>query len=643
MKEWKVDLRDPETWRRRLAVSREIRDTRARQLGWDRAQDAFQGKLLAEVPSQDTVVVNFPYAYVSNILPSVYFSQPRILVRPTKEAYRQAAQLLEPLLNYQIRRLRFSRQARRAILDAIIIGHGWVKLGWATKYGEIPGESPRNEPLSAGKKITIRNIRFREGSPFFYRIDPRMMLVDPRASSWEEVRWVAQLAYRPYDYLMDDPFIQNKDKISPGYRLEGSQDMQVIPRDQRDRIGEAFCLCYEIWDLDSERVMMLAEGSSDWQRFEKWPYPYLDGVPFYFLQAGDGIDDIYPVSPLSMWLDQVDELSKIRTLQLDALYRARGKLVVQQGALDNEELEKLRDPQEDIIVAKDINGIQAIKTLTLDPNAYICEDRVKRDIMDISGLSELQYGNLPGGRVTATLGMIAQRSTTVRLRRFVDAIRDWLIDVAGDMAVMLAHKMPEPQQVAITTQGGLDWLEITRADIQGEFLFDLDVSEMAPLSREARQKEAVDLVSLLSQAPDIAKRRRLYEDVLEAFGKTEPDAYLKPEMGPPVDPQYENELMVQGIEILPNPEEDVQLHLRVHGDFIQGPLYQSVARDVPAVANIFSAHIQRTMAMARELPQAKPAAGAGAPRLGANAAQLEQGRVLAAAQPPVVPEGLGGM
>jgi hypothetical protein len=551
--------------------------------------------------------------------------------------------MLEPLLNYQIRRMRFAREARRSILDAIVVGHGWGKLGWATKYGEVPGPPTDNKPLSPGKKTSMRHIRFREGAPFFFRIDPRMILTDPRAASFEEVRWICQMIYRPYDYLMEDPFIEHKDRIQPGSRMQGTADPKPIStRKDEPSLGETLCLCYEIWDLDSQRVRFLVEGSPDWQRDEEWPYPFLEGTPFYFLASTDGVDDIYPVSPLNTWLDQVDEISKIRTMQLDALYRAKGKLVIQQGAMDNDEIEKLKDPLSDVIIAKDIKGILPIKTLTLDPNAYICEDRVKRDIMDISGLSELQYGNIPGGRVTATLGMISQKASSIRMKRLVDAIRDWILDIAGDLALMLGNRMPEPQQITVTTQGGIDWLEVARNDIQGEFLFDMDVTEMAPLSREARQKEAIDLAALLSQAPDIAKRRRVYADVLEAFGKSEIDAYLQPDMGPPADPQYENELMIQGIEVLPNPQEDMALHLQVHGNFLESELFTSVSQDVPAITNLFSAHIQRTMALARQmggLESTAPQRPQGGVNLGPGAASLEQGRPLATAQPPVGPEG----
>lgn len=641
MPEWKVDTRDPKVWDRRLTVAKRIRDARGKELRWHDAYEAYKGRILASTPTEDTIVVNFPQAYISNMLPSVYFTQPRLQVRPTQEAYREAARLMEPLTNFAFRRMRFARQARIAVQDMLLIGHGWLKMGWATKYGELPGPEQGiqgNEAITMVEKTADRQVHFEPGMPFAKRIHPYLMLVDPAASSWEEVRWLAQMAYRPYQYLMEDPFIKHKDRIKPGYVLDADQGYRLkTPTEQRELENEGYALTYEIWDLDSKKVRLLSEGSEAWQRDEEWPYSFMAGHSFYLLTASDPTDDIYPYSPMMSWYQQVQELSKIRTAQLDGLYRARGKTIVEKGAIDNDELEKLRNPLEDVIVVREIDKITTLRTPAIDPNLYICEDRVKRDILDISGLSELQYGNIPGGRVTATVGLIAQKASAIRTRRIIDSIKEWMLDVGRDLSLMLANRMPDEQQVAITTDTGQDWIAIARADVQGEFLFDLDVTEMAPLSREARQKESLDLWSALAMVPE-SKRRRLATDMLEAYGRTNIEAYLHPDMGPPADPSYENEMMIQGIEVLPNAAEDFELHLRIHADFMESELFGQVATEVPAIRNIFSAHVQRTIALANQVtvteqPKARAQGTAFSP---------QQGRPLAGSQPMAASQSTGG-
>lgn len=639
---WKINLQDPNVWNRRIEVARRVRSIRERELRWQDAYQAYQGKILADTPTNDTVVVNFPQAYISNMLPSVYFTQPRIQVRPTQEAFREAAKLMEPTVNFAIRRMRMARQARRSIQDMLLIGHGWFKLGWATKYGEIPGpeQGVQNEPLSAVDKLADRQIYFRPGHAFGKRVHPFMMLADPTADCWEEVRWVDHMTYRPYHWLMEDPFIKHQERIYPGHTMDTETGVYrpKTEAEKRDQDDQGFVLTHEIWDLDSRRVRLLADGSDAWQRDEAWPYEFMPGLPFYLLQASDPVDDIYPQSPLMSWYAQVQELSKIRTMQLDTLYRARGKTIVAKGAMDDDEIEKMKNPLEDVLIAREPEKITSLRLPTIDPNLYICEDRVKRDILDISGLSELQYGNIPGGRVTATVGMIAQKASAIRTRRIIDAIKEWMLDIGRDLSLMLANRLPEEQQVAITTDTGQEWLTVSRADIEGEFLFDMDVTEMAPLSREARQKEALDILASVGQTP-VAKLRRVVADVLEAYGRTEIDAYLNPDMGPPADPQYENELMIQGIEVLPNPAEDFELHLRVHADFMEGDLFQSVVGEVPAIRNLFAAHIQRTIALANQVMAAQGGNG-GAPRSVGQSAQ--QGRPLATSQPAASSQTTGG-
>ena len=278
---------------------------------------------------------------------------------------------------------------------------------------------------------------------------------------------------------------ENKKEISPGWTLQNTR-IEQLARTSREPQDQHRVLCHEIWDLDSNRVRMICEGSERWQRVETNPYDgIIDGLPFYPITPSDGLFDWFGESPINMFLDQVIEISKIRTKQLDHIYRMPGKVLANRSSFTDEEIKQMRDPDEHFVTCTDPHQVKDFAALRPDPNMYIVEERAKGDIEHVSGFSELTLGKTPGSRTTATVGMIAARASSVRIKRVIDAVEEFVIWAGTDLSGLIAAFAPDEYQIQVMGDRGIEWLAVSRNDLKGEFFFEIDVTEMAPISRVA--------------------------------------------------------------------------------------------------------------------------------------------------------------
>jgi hypothetical protein len=150
---------------------------------------------------------------------------------------------------------------------------------------------------------------------------------------------------------------------------------------------------------------------------------------------------------------------------------------------------------------------------------------------------------------------------------------------------------------------------------------------MSHVSKAERVKSAYDELIALSPFRQV-KVEALIRKFLHANGHMNVDEFMHPPMGPPMDPMYENSLMSRGIPVQVNPNEDFELHLRVHNEWISSPAYQQLVMQVPAIQQMVSAHIQQTTRSYEEMQQRQGARPA-EPGVTANS---QQGRQLVTSQ-----------
>ena len=641
-------------WFKELMRAKNKRDHFATQQEWDKTRNIWDtgaisvtlemqnDKQQGEALSQSTFV-NWLWAFGQTFIPAVYWKHPEIHVYAKKPMYEASVPIVEAVINGAFEQTKFRRALRRSMQDMLVYGHGWIKLGWFTKFGQVPlGQLP--DDVRALQKPSLldteSNLIFDE--PYAYRVSPERVLIDPEASCYDEISWLAQMSFVSFESVQKDPYLKHTKDITPLSYADGANSAFLpIERGEDWNTKEnRWCKMWEIWDRERKRVIIMLQGSAKFNRELPWPYPDVYGFPYKFLHVTDSIDDIYPISPMLPWLPLVEELSFVRSMRMDHLQKMPNKAMVPPNVLDEDGIRDFLDPAQDVVMCQgDPKQIENWKGLQPDANLYASEDKIKEDIREISGFSEILSGQVPFSRIAATTSAIMERNATIRFDHYSELVADFILDCAKDLHQIVRKYQSFPQQIKVTGEPQNEWIEIDQATLQGDFWFKLDIEEMSVSSKQQRIKEAYDALSALAPFQQQVKVEALIRDFLIALGKSSLDQYMHPPAGSPLDPVFENQTMSQGLPVEPNPNEDFQLHLAIHSQYVESPQYAQLVARVPQIGALFSEHLQKTSRMADMQQQLDPSAGKGGARPSGAAQGLQQGQALATSSPTGGPTG----
>lgn len=648
---------EPQYWVGALSDSEQYREAYARRYEWSKLKKIWNTGALHTVVETNTPqqppglnfqssFVNWIWSFCQTFIPAVYYRQPHIRIFPKQPMYGANAPLVESITNALVQRCAFRKEEIKSIADALIYGHGWTKIGWYTKPGQVPDpETPPDQDALQREGTIDTDFNMSLGEGYMVRVNPENILVDNYASCYEEMRWIAQTYYAPLDAVKADPYFKNKSHITSVDLLAENDigndiGMPVTTDSNRNSHNEQWVRIWEIWDRIDRKVRWLCSGCDRWNRVVNWPFPELKGFPFKPLLFTEGCNQFYPVSVLLPWLPLVEELSTLRTIRMRHLHKMIPKVLLPQGLLDEEQMDRFGDPD---VEFQECNGDPnaqkpfIFEGMKPDANLYASEEAIKSDIRDISGFSELLSGQVPFSRIAATTSAIMEKNATVRFDHYSERLADHILDCVKDMFLIARKMMVFPQVVEVTGDAEPEMVQITAEALRGEYHFQMELEDLSISTRQQKVKEAFDALQTLGQVPNV-KLYALARDFLSALGKHDIAQYLDPPQGPPLDPNYENKLMSQGVPVRPTPMEDFALHLRIHRQFMQSPAFSAIQR-VPQLVALFSEHIQETnqMAQAQMMAAQGPRRGGGAQgnplqniRPGAS---MQQGGALSGSQP----------
>jgi hypothetical protein len=581
-----------------------------------------------EAPHTSAGYVNWPWAFKESFIPAVYTKQPEIYVYPKRSMYAQNAHLVQANTNAALNAVGISREVKRMLLDCLVFGHAWLKIGWFTRFGQLP----RGAGTTVDEKISTLDMDMDMiiDMPYAYRLAPKLVHVDPEADRYEDIRWIAQEYYQPYDDIQKDPFLRyTKDASALSYGEE-NEIPSLFDKQGTEAKKRQWARIYEIWDRESEKVLVLCDGCDKFSRVvTSFPYSNIRGFPFKYLTLTEAVDKFYPPSPILAWLPMVNELGFIRATRMEHMQKMINKIINEENNIDEEELKKAQDPECEYFEVRDIEKIKDFRGLQPDPNLYASEERIESTIRDISGFSELISGSVPYSKLTATTSQIAAQHSTIRFQHATQIVSEFIREVAQDLFFIVKDYQEYPVSVRISDDPNAALQDITREQLDGEFDFRVLIEDMSHISKAERVKGAYDELIALSPFKEV-RRETLIRKFLEANGHININEFMYPPMGPPVDPMYENSLMARGVPVQVNPREDHELHLRVHNEWISSPAYQQLVAQMPAVQQLVSAHIQETN---RAYEEYRGEAGENARQRPGVTAQTQQGRQLASSTP----------
>lgn len=540
----KVD--DIKTWKERINISKKFQKKEAQV--WRRYVDLYNNKQWPDVvKSEDRITVNYIYATVATAKPMLYFKNPHILVIPKMEQYRPGALIAERALNYEWIEYRLKERIKMAILDALIMGHGWIK-----------------QHLQ-GNKIVAE------------RVSPFDMFVDPEAkNNWRKARYLIHRTYRPVKEVKENPNYTNTKNLQATEKLsEELTGAEKLPPEFQDDIKRVEL--WEIHDRENDKLRVHATGHEKWLRNDKeHPYKNIEDFIFEMLRLIEVPDKFYPMSSVAPIESPCKELNKTRTQLMNHRKRHKRIVLYDRNKIKPDEMDKVEKSETMSFIGIDAwetgkEPMWPVPDLQLGADVYAIEKIIKDDITRIYGQSEYQRAGEQPGVSTATEAMMIERGQKLRPDEMLDIIQDFCVDIAKKRLQMMKEFYSANHMYRFAGDlGEIQWGNFTKDDIQGEYDVDIEVASSMPWSEEMRRKMNMDALNLLSN-PQLQvqlqregveiKVKELVKSVLKdmkqgdasrilvEFNKQSPQPFMAGELeGKPMDVQKLQEKMAPGNE-----------------------------------------------------------------------------------------------
>lgn len=529
---------------------------------WRRMVDMYAGKHYDRESSSDRMVVNRAFKTKNVIAPSVAVNNPKFLVGARTPDKAPHAVVVQEILNYMWRTNRYQDEFRAAVDDALIVGHGWLKVGYKFKAEKVEIKRPKTdeerneeetEPGVDDREAVEGNVesetKIVDDRPFAERISFYDIFVDPDARNMGELRWIAQRVRRPVaDAQVDRRYVGKRpDGGLVRSRLKATERDGWDPADQDEReslnsnaASKGFVDVWEYYDLREGTVATFALECEDGFLIPPSPVPYSFGHPFEMLRNYNVPDRFYPMGELEAIEVLQRELNKTRTEQMLHRRQNQRKYIVKPGAFNEKGIRDLQSDEDNVVVemaTPEYTAQEAIAPMPshqISADAYNMSDVITNDIDDTTGVIDFGQTSI---RRTATEASLMQDHLNARSADKLAQIELALARVGGKLIKLLQQFMRGEQVIRIVgSEAAPMWLQYDKDYIAGEFDFEVEAGSTQPRNESFRAQRAMQLMDAMSPflqmgvADPVAVMRKVLQD---GFGVRDPSVYIA-QQGPPI-------------------------------------------------------------------------------------------------------------
>lgn len=528
-----------ERYQRALDVSAKWRQHEGYDDTWERMIKLYKMKHFPQgISNEERIAIAVAFASINVIYPAISVNYPKITVAGRTPDDDDASVIVEAVINYWWRHYGYKKHFRLAAKDFLILGHGWLKVGYRYKEKELglgedeiresyeeartqldayamanpelaadlPGDDDLRDSLPQSKAVPV------EDRPFVERVSPFNVYVDPEATSMDDIKWIAQKIVRSVEDVKND----ERYKRSVRNDIKGDS----APREfqdpwERNRSWRAHATkdmervtIWEFYDVQYDQMCVFAHGSKDFL-IEPRTMPYEFGHPFIMLRNYDVPDHFYPIGDLEAIEPLQAELNRSRSDMMNHRKRYARKYLYKKGAFDAEGRAALESTKDGAMIpVVDENQplsdvVMPLPQVPMDANLYQYSEVIESDIDRVSGISEYQRGGLPEIRRTATEASIVQDAANARSADKLALVEEVIREVA-ERLVQLAQQFLTGEQVAriVGSSGQNVWVPFDPEDIEGEFDFEVEAGSTQPQNETFRRQQAVQMLNTMAPFMD---------------------------------------------------------------------------------------------------------------------------------------------
>ena len=531
---------------------------------WRSLIDLYHGKHWNTEGQTDQLVVNVVFSTINVMAPAVAIHNPRFVVNARNLESVDKAAMVAEILNYTWQRNDMQEEFRLAVLDFLLVGHGWCKIGYKKTLKkpvqhvvDVDGQEElglEDRKTGAGNMESEQNVAPGEDRPVLERVSPFNMLVDPDARHLREASWVAQRTWRPVaDVRVDERYSETQrakvtgSHYSPWDSNEGDA-RGGESKDKPDSEGEmAYVEVVEFYDIKANTVGTFAlgvdsglgEGAPDdgWL-IKPQSIDYATGHPFVMLRNYEVPDQMYPMGDVEQIESLQLELNETRTQMLNFRKKYRRGYAYEKGTVDEEGLAALESEDDNILVPvleeNDPGRVIAPLPVQGTPPEFFDQSAMIMGDMDlISGVSDYARGNPQQNiRRSATEAAMIQDASNARAQDRLVRVETALAECATRVVTLMQQYMTGEHVAKITSVPINAWLRYNKHYLQGEFDFDVVGGSTEPRNESFRRQSALQLSDMSVPFIDmgVANPVALYMKLLQdGFGVKDVQKFISAE------------------------------------------------------------------------------------------------------------------
>ena len=497
-------------------------------------EKGFSGRFEQEYGLKDNFVsMNVVYPIVKNVIPTLYYKNPYVLVLPKRKEDEDSSPYVSAILNYYFNELDIKSVNQHIIFDAYVLGMGVCKVGYATQFGsDIPDDNLERErnkrkkqgileklglkkPKEEEKKENIElNEYIRSESPYSIWVSPFNFGIDPKATSIFNASYVYEKVTKTLDSVKSNPNYSNTDD------LEGSEIEKSLVKDMPQTEIEKFKTIdlYEIHykQDDGIYILVLAKDQGDYValRHEKSIYE-MDGFQYEILAFNKHGHKLYPCSDVSVFKGLEDRINITFDNILDQVDKFVSKLGVDETALTEGGKMALESGELGAVVYTNKTPSEVFKEISLNQvkgDMVLFIDKLVDTVSLITGVTRSMLTGMTSAE-TATEAQIGQAGSNLRLSDKADMVQDFSNRQARKLWQVIRQFVDLEELQLITGEQGYDdvtgtprykWLgEITPMMngklTKGEYGFRIEVGSTQKPDLPILRKQVENMANILSQ------------------------------------------------------------------------------------------------------------------------------------------------
>ena len=458
--DWEKD--EVKSWLRTMSTTETWRDGIAEKTGWKRYIDEYKNEWghLQKSVSIPLIPINLIYAYVKTEIARLYFRDPWITVNPKRMEDIGAAQIAEQIVNYTWGELSLKNEVKRTILESLLVGHSYIKIGYAAEFGTVESQPKEVEHRGPGrppkKKETeiITSEFIKSENVFAYHVPYKDVLFDPSATfpAPHNARWMAHKIVKPIRAIKEAGIYDHVDDLKPTTK----RDDPNMPYESDDTSKESIAkdiktaTLYEIYDLDHMKIVTVSPGCPYFLNNIDYPEWLSGGFPLVQLAWNPVPGEVFPLSDVAAQEGLSIEMTKIVAIWVNHLKRWNRQMIVDSGTFTPDEMSKFKDSVDGAIIesqlgnAKDKIYIPQYPPVAAD--SYQIYNEAYKLYQVVSGQTPADQGG-QAKVPTRTLGelRLQMMGGHARADEKVDVLEDFIGEIARKLLGIMQKKFDLPK------------------------------------------------------------------------------------------------------------------------------------------------------------------------------------------------------